>query len=271
MRDVPERQPNGVGLGDFLPETQDWLVVLHNPWRHATAVDAELATGAGALTTYRSYHRGDVREFDRLAQPPAPGEIDASERALYDDVVERTTRVHGLGGQAAKYFGALLNSPPLAAALAELGTQVRRGQLRSTYGDAERELIDIALAVDLGSNAILPIHIPDALAVGVRPEAIEALLDHREGDLSDDEREIVAYARQFVAGEVTDESYASLQTRFGERGAVEFTVLVGFLLMTIRLWQALGVPEPTDEEIDVLMRNLRSGAAALPDPDARIG
>ena len=41
--------------------------------------------------------------------------------------------------------------------------------------------------------------------------------------------------------------------------------------MTIRLWQALGVPEPTDEEIDVLMRNLRSGAAALPDPDARIG
>jgi alkylhydroperoxidase family enzyme len=212
-----------------------------------------------------------VREFERLPRPPAADEIDASERPFYDAVVERTTRVHGLGGQAAKYFGALLNSPPLAAALAELGTQVRRGQLRGTYSDAERELMDIALAVELGSNAILPIHIPDALAVGVRPEALEALLDRREGELSDDERQLVAYARELVDGGVTDESYSALEKRFGERGAVELTVLVGFLLMTIRLWQALGVPEPTREEMDALLRDLRSGATSLPDPDARIG
>jgi alkylhydroperoxidase family enzyme len=212
-----------------------------------------------------------VREFERLARPPERDEVDASERVAYDAVVERTTRVHGVGGQAEKYFGALLNSPPLAASLAELGTQVRRGQLRGTYTDAERELMDIALAVELGSNAILPIHVPDALAVGVRPEAIEALLRRRQDELTDDERQLVSFARQFVAGDVTDESYAELRERFGERGALEFTVLLGFLLMTIRLWQALGVPEPTDEEIDALLRDLRSGAASLPDPDARIG
>jgi alkylhydroperoxidase family enzyme len=212
-----------------------------------------------------------VREFDRLREPPSANDIDDSERSFYDAVMERTGRVHGAEGQAAKAFGALLNSPPLAAALTEYGTQVRRGQLRGTYTDAQRELIDISLAADLASNAILPIHIADALAVGVRPEAVEALLHHHEEDLNDEERELVAYARHFVAGDVTDEVYSSLEQRLGRRGAVEFTVVVAFLLMTIRLWQALGVPEPSDEEVDALLLELLSGQTTLPDPNARIG
>lgn len=35
--------------------------------------------------------------------------------------------------------------------------------------------------------------------------------------------------------------------------------------MTIRLWQALGVPEPTDDEIEALMRDIQSGAVSPPD------
>jgi alkylhydroperoxidase family enzyme len=212
-----------------------------------------------------------VREFERLQKPPNADEIDQSERSFYDAVIERMGRVHGGEGQAAKAFGALLNSPPLAAALTEYGTQVRRGQLRGTYTDAQRELMDISLAVDLASNAILPIHIADALAVGVRPEAVEALLHRHEEDLNEEERELVAYARRFVAGEVTDEVYSSLEKRLGRRGAVEFTVVVAFLLMTIRLWQALGVPEPSDDEVDALLHELLSGRTSLPDPNARIG
>jgi hypothetical protein len=212
-----------------------------------------------------------MRVFERLPDPPEPGKVHADERAQYNLVVERTSRVHGPSGPAARYFGALLNSPPLAASLTELGTQVRRGGLRGTYTDAERELLDIALAVDLGSNAILPIHIPDALAVGVRSEAVGALLEGRVDELREDERELVIYARCFIAGKVTDESYKMLRNRFGERGAVEFNVLLGFLLMTIRLWQALGVPEPTDEEVQDMLRAAQSEPGILPDPSARIG
>jgi hypothetical protein len=212
-----------------------------------------------------------VQQFTRLAPPPALDEIQADEREDADRVLERTSRVHGLDGPAFQYFGALLNAPPLAAALADLGTQVRRGMLRGTYTDAERELMDIALAVALGSNAILPIHIPDALAVGVRPEAIAALLEHDDDALSADELALVQYARQFIDGAVTDASYAELTNRFGVRGAVEFTVLLGFLLMTIRLWQAFGVSEPSAEEVDSLFAGVRSGAIPLPDPEARIG
>jgi hypothetical protein len=89
--------------------------------------------------------------------------------------------------------------------------------------------------------------------------------------LTEDERQLVNYAREFVAGAVTDDSYGRMRDRFGERGTVEFNVLLGFLLMTIRLWQALGVPEPTAEEVDELLRAVETGTLPLPDADARIG
>jgi 4-carboxymuconolactone decarboxylase len=153
----------------------------------------------------------------------------------------------------------------------QFGTRVRQGQLRGTYSDAERELLDIALAVDLRDNAILAVHIPDAIAVGVRPEAIEALLNADDVGLTPGERQIVSYGREVIAGNVTDASYAALRDRFGERGVVELTILVGFLLMTIRLWQALGVSQPSDEEIRELLRRLREGELEPPDANARIG
>jgi carboxymuconolactone decarboxylase family protein len=212
-----------------------------------------------------------VREFARLPQPPADGDVSGEEREDYDRVIERTSRVHGLDGIAATYFGALLQSPPLAATLVQLGTGIRQGQLRGTYTDAERELMDIVLAVELGDNAILAVHIPDAVAVGVRPDAIAAIIERCDNDLTDDERQLAEYARAFVAGSVDDTSYASIRDRFGDRGAVEFTILLGFLLMTIRLWQAFGVPQPSDEEIAALLSGLRDGTITPPDPAARIG
>jgi len=212
-----------------------------------------------------------VKEFARLPAAPPREAVADDERGDYDAIVERTQRVHGVEGLAGRYFSALLNSPPLGAALVRLGTAVRRGQLRGTYSDAERELMDLVLARELGSNSILPIHIPDALAVGVRPDAVTAIFERREDDLTEDERQLATYARDFVAGAVTDDAYARLRSRFGDRGAVEFTVLLGFLLMTIRLWQALGVPEPTDAEIRELIDDLRAGRTGLPDPTARIG
>jgi alkylhydroperoxidase family enzyme len=212
-----------------------------------------------------------VREFARLPRLPAAADVSAAERADYDLVIERTSRVHGLDGIAATYFGALLQSPPLAATLVRLGTGIRQGQLRGTYTDAERELMDIVLAVELGDNAILAVHIPDAVAVGVRPEAIAAIIERRERDLTTDERQLADFAHAFVAGTVDDALYATIRHRLGDRGAVEFTVLLGFLVMTIRLWQALGVPQPSDAEIAALLAGLRNGTIAPPDPTARIG
>jgi hypothetical protein len=209
--------------------------------------------------------------MSRLEPRPDRETIAEDERADYDAVMERTERVHGLDGVAAKYFGAIVNAPPLAAVIAQYGTCVRQGQLRGTYTDVERELMDLALAHELRGSAILPIHIPDAVAVGVRPEAVIAVLGGDDGALTEDERQLVEYARSFARGTVDDAQYARIRDRFGARGAVEFTILLGFLTMTIRLWQALGVPEPTPVEVEALLQSLRDGTLELPDPHARIG
>jgi alkylhydroperoxidase family enzyme len=212
-----------------------------------------------------------MREFARLPQPPDRDSVPEAERADYDLVAARIGRLYGEYDVPSAYFGALLNAPPLAAAVVRLGRMVREGQLRGAYTDAERELVDIVLGVDFGYNGIFTVHIPDAIAVGVRPEAIEAIRAGEEERLNEDERQIADYSRQVVSGTVSDESYAALCERMGDRGALEFTVFVGFLLMTFRLWQAVGVPDPSDEEMDALVRDLVSGNIETPDPEARIG
>jgi hypothetical protein len=184
-------------------------------------------------------------------------------------VVERNT---GKFGGLPPYHAALLNSPPLGAGLNAIGRLVRTaGERDDTFSHADRELVDQVLSADWRTNVVLGIHIPDAVAVGVRIEAIEALRDGREEELTDDERLLATYIRQVVTGTVQDETFAAIEQRLGTRGAVEYTVFVAFLMCTIRLFQAFGVPAPSDEEVAEMIRGFRDGTREVPDASVRFG
>jgi alkylhydroperoxidase family enzyme len=208
-----------------------------------------------------------------MPRPPAVPDretIPEDELVHYDMVVDRNSGK--FWGTLPPYHAALLNSPPFGAALNHLGRLARTaGERPGTYSHADREFVDQVLSADWATNVVLGIHIPDALAVGVRPEAIDALREHREEDLNDDERLLAAYIRHVVTGTVTDELYEKMETRLGERGAVEYTIFIAFLQMTIRLFQAFAVPAPTDAEIDEMIRGFREGTLDVPDANARIG
>jgi hypothetical protein len=212
-----------------------------------------------------------MREFERLPGMPDRGSFTPGEQEQYDFVVERTQRIHGLDSNPANYFKAVLNAPPLAQSIVQFGRLIREGQVRGSYTDAERELVDFVYGEDLGYRGHYAVHLPDAFAVGVRPEAIEALRSGREHELTGDERQIAEHARNVAAGTVTDASAAAMRRRLGERGEIEFTIFCAFLVMTLRLWQALGVPDLTEEEVDALFEGLRDGSIEIPDPAARIG
>jgi alkylhydroperoxidase family enzyme len=208
----------------------------------------------------------------RPLQPPPREAIAESDLADYDLVVSRQKRLwEDAPRNSDVYFGALLNSPAIAAALATLGRVMREGQVRGTYSDADRELVDMVLSVDFDYRAILALHVPDAIAVGVRLEAIEALWHGREEDLNEEERFLVAYIRSVATGTVDDRQFDALTARMGERGAVEYSAFIAFLVMTFRLWQALGVPEPSPAEIDELLDSYRAGTGPAIDARARIG
>ena len=66
-----------------------------------------------------------------------------------------------------------------------------------------------------------------------------------------------------VSGTVDDETWAAMKDRMGERGVVEYTAFILWLNWLMRMMQAVGYEEPTDEEIDQLIRDLEAGTAEL--------
>ncbi len=204
--------------------------------------------------------------------PTAPSreQLPVEDREAYDMVVARSAGK--FGGGLPPYHAALLNSPPFAAALNQMGRLVRTaGERTGTFSHADREFVDQVLSADWHTNVVQSLHIPDAVAVGVRLEAIEALRSGREDELTDDEQLLASYIRAVVSGTVTDDAYAAIERRLGERGAVEYTIFIAFLSGTIRLFQAFGMPDPSEAEIDQLIADLGSGARDVPDPSVRFG
>src|SRR4051794_30901246 len=210
--------------------------------------------------------------MSRLLPPPDPATIAEDEREEYERCFARArnARADRPAEGFPPYFGALLNSPPLAAGLMDMGGKVReRGLHEGTYTHAQREWVDQVLSADWKTNVVQLTHIPDGLAVGVRLEAIDALRSGHEDVLDDEERLLADHIRRVANGTVTDESYAAVEAHLGRRAALEYTIFTGFLMMTVRLHQALGVRDPSEEEIDGLLDGFRSGSRALPDPSVR--
>jgi hypothetical protein len=211
----------------------------------------------------------------RFPQAPDPESIEAAERPAFDAVQRRLAALadDGPGDPAMDaYWGALLNSPEAAEAITQMGRMVRtRGVRDDSYTHAQREIADIVLCQDLGYYGVLGMHIPDALAVGVRLEAIDAILHGSEQELTEEERLLTEYIRQAVSGTVTDVSFAAIEELMGTRGAIDYTVFTLFLNFTLRMWQALDVPSPSMERVDELIEEFRSGERLPPDPAAHIG
>lgn len=210
-----------------------------------------------------------------MARPPKQlqrADVEPEERVYWDRAVRRRTgepvpEEFDLG----EYFGALMASPPLCAIASELGVFVRNAGNRAyTYTHAQREFVDQVLAADMQSNVVATRHIPDALATGVRLEAIKALRYGREEELNDEERLLAKFIRQVISGTVDDESWNAMEELIGsERGVVEYCAFILWLNWIMRMMQAMNTLNPSEEAIDKLIADLESGAVKL--PDYRIG
>jgi hypothetical protein len=209
----------------------------------------------------------------RLPAQPHREDVPEEDWDSYDAVVRRLRLMLGAGEgppeeffSAGEYYGALLNSPPMCATLAQLGTLVRgAGERSNTYSHADREFVDQVLSAELKNTTVQEFHLPDAIAAGVRIEAIEALRAGDEDALTDDERLLSRYIRSVVRGEVTDEDWNIMLERLGTRGLVEYTVFITFLQLIMRLMQALQTSAPTEAEVDQQIAALKADQSLVPD------
>jgi hypothetical protein len=215
----------------------------------------------------------------RLTQPRRSLFTDPEDLRSYDAVTARLSSMTDNpridpeleAPPAGDYFGALLNSPRLVAIASQMGTFVRGvGAAPGSYSHADREFVDQVLSADFKTNVVQAFHIPDAVAMGVRLEAIEALRYGHEEDLTEDERLLTRYIRQVVSGTVHDETFSAMVDRLGSRGIVEYTGFILWLQWVIRMMQALDTPNTPDTDVDAIINGLKDGSIPLPDAEAHI-
>jgi hypothetical protein len=153
-----------------------------------------------------------------------------------------------------------------------MGTFVRTaGEHPGSYSHADREFVDQVLSVDWKTNVVQATHVPDAVATGVRLEAIEALRSGHEEDLTEDERLLAQFIRQTVSGTVDDDTFRAMHKRLGPRGIVDYAGFILWLQWIIRMMQMIQVDDPSEEDIDALVRGLRDGSVPVPDFRQRLG
>ncbi len=194
---------------------------------------------------------------------PARDDLPAGERDAYDAALSYWSDLFlPDGGGAAElsaanaWAGSLMHSPRFSLQRAELSGMLRSApDSGDTFRHQDREWVGVTLGPHLGSLFLTATHIPAALDLGIRPAAIEALLSGRDEDLAPEEIAQVQFIRQVVDGAVTDESFAAMQERLGERGVVEYVYYITCIWTAIRQIQAYGCPDPTTAEaIEILHR-----------------
>jgi hypothetical protein len=207
------------------------------------------------------------------AWPPAPPrreDLSEEDREHYDRVADRQRRLWGM--EPSGYFGALLNAPRVGAAVSDLGAVMRTTALHGRLPNDVRETADMVLSVDLDDPLVFQVHLPDAVANGVRPEFVAALVAGDDAAFTPAERQLVDYIRAVLSGRVTAEQFGALAERLTLQGAVEYTALITFLISTIRCMQALGATAEAGEvDKAALVQPFLDGTAALPDPAAHLG
>jgi hypothetical protein len=173
---------------------------------------------------------------------PRREDVREDELEFFDRVIDRQTG-YGYGRpegeEAGPYFGGLLQAPIVADHLSELGVYYRtRGENEGSFSHAQREWTDMVIGYEM-SPPIIWGHMLDAVASGVRPEAIKALIEGRDWDLEREEQMLTTYIRQVMTGRVTAESYDAIEELLGVRGAVDYTAWICHLHLTARLQDAM--------------------------------
>lgn len=166
---------------------------------------------------------------------PNPEEMSAEQRAVYNEIVS------GRRGRLVGPLRAVIHSPDLAARWSRLGEYLRYSTL---LPPKLNELAIIVTGRRWNSQVEFHVHAEAARAAGLDPACIEAIrvgaVPHFPGP---EEREIYAFARAIhETGDVPDELHDAVKNRWGERGVVELTALIGYYTMVSIMLNVQAIP-----------------------------
>jgi len=168
---------------------------------------------------------------------PSPEQMNPDQRRVHDKIVS------GRRGKIQGPLRAALHNADLAERWSALGELLRYG---TTLPPRLSELAILVTGRARQSPFEWYAHRLEAEKAGIEPPVIEALLaqEHPQG-LSPDDDIVVRYAGELNRhNSVSDATYAQALARFGERGVVELTSLVGYYTMVAMTLNAHEIPLP---------------------------
>lgn len=200
---------------------------------------------------------------------PSRQDIESADLASYDEAMDYWGAMFTSAGgdpdpvalsEANPWAAAMLHSPPFALQRSQLSTLLRAAPDRAgSFSHAEREWVGMVLAAELGTYGVALIHAAEAVRVGVRPEAIEAVLMVDGEGLTAPELLTATFIRQVVGGGVQDETFDSMTAHLGTRGVVEYIYYITMIWTVVRQFQAFGGGEARPDEVVEAARSAVEG------------
>ncbi len=157
-----------------------------------------------------------------------PGNPDDATRAGLDALWRHLFPATGGEGEPHAGYAILAHSPQTALQVARM-TDFVIGELPWAQRRDLRELAVQALNWRFKCDFSWQAHLELAKLAGISLEQQQAIPDWRTSELFDDEqRLVIEYTLACVGGQVPEDLFARVVARYGEAGAVEFTVTVGW-------------------------------------------
>ena len=142
-------------------------------------------------------------------------------------------------------FQALLRSPELGDIVQQFGAHIR---FKSVFPDALKEIAIMVTARHWTAQYEWVAHSRMAREAGVDPAKVEAISEgKRPQNLTADESSIYDFAAELVrTGEVSDQNFDAVKSRWGERGVVELILTCGYYSCVSMILNVHRHPIPPD-------------------------
>jgi 4-carboxymuconolactone decarboxylase len=170
---------------------------------------------------------------------PARDEMTPEQREVHDEVVS------GVRGRLVGPLRAVIHSPDLARRWSRLGEYLR---FSTCLPKKLNELAIIVTGRRWNSQVEFLIHAEAARAAGLDPACIEAIrLGEAPAFADEAEAEVYEFTRTLQQTGTVDASlHAAVTRRWGERGVVELTGVIGYYTMVSMTLNAHEIPLPPD-------------------------
>jgi 4-carboxymuconolactone decarboxylase len=142
-------------------------------------------------------------------------------------------------------FEPLMYSPSVMSQARAMGDYLR---YKSAIGNTLSELAILLTAREWTQDYEWSVHYPIALKAGIRPEIADAIADGRlPNGLSPDEEMVYDYAMELLKNkQVSNSTFERAKTRFGAKGVVDLTGIVGYYTFLAMQLNAAQYPNAKD-------------------------